>query len=70
MKGDHVEHYLNDRKVLQMTIGSPEMNAAFDNCKVGYIGRLKPLANRETPIAITHHGSAVWYRNVTIQVLP
>ena len=67
--GDEVEHYLNGKRVVRMKLRSAEMEAAFDACKVGYIKRLRPLEKRVTPIAITHHGSAVWYRNVRVRAL-
>lgn len=69
VKGDEVEHYLDGKRVVRMKLGSAEMAAAFEECKVGYIQRLRPLEKRGSPIAITHHGSAVWYRNVRVRAL-
>lgn len=70
VRGDHIEHWLNGRKVLQVTLGSPEMDAAWASCKRSDIQRLKPLTKRESAMAITHHGSLVWYRNLRIRELP
>ena len=69
VKGDEVEHYLDGKRVVRMRLGLAEMAAAFEECKVGYIQRLRALEKRVTPIAITHHGSAVWYRNVRVRKL-
>lgn len=69
VRGNQIEHYLNGRRVLQATLGSLEMEAAWDACKRKDIQGLRSLKQRETPIAITHHGTAVWYRNIRIQVL-
>ncbi|HUQ92468.1 MAG TPA: DUF1080 domain-containing protein [Bryobacteraceae bacterium] len=70
VQGDRIEHYLNGRRVVQITLGSPEMEAAWEACKRSDIRRMRPMAKRETPIAITHHGTQVWYRNVRIQATP
>jgi hypothetical protein len=69
VRGDEVEHYLDGKRVVRIKLGSEEMEAAFDACKVGRVKRLRPLEKRVTPIAITHHGSAVWYRNVRVREL-
>jgi len=69
VKGDEVEHYLDGKRVVRIKLGSAEMEAAFEACKVGRVKRLRPLAKRLTPIAITHHGSAVWYRNMRVREL-
>lgn len=70
VQGNHIEHHLDGKKVLQVTLGSPEMEAAWDACKRGDIRSLRALRKREGPIAITHHGSKVLYRNIRIRSLP
>jgi hypothetical protein len=70
VQGNRIEHHLNGRRIVQVTLGSPEMEAAWEECKRNDIRQMRPLERRETPIAITHHGSLVRYRNVRIQSLP
>ncbi len=70
LNGDDIEHYLDDRLVVKISLNSPEISAAWDAVKDNRIRRLRPLMNRETPIAITHHGSQVAYRNIRIRQLP
>lgn len=69
VRGDHIEHHLDGRKVVDVTLGSPEMEAAWTECKRSDIQRLRGMEKREGPVAITHHGSAVRYRNVRIRAL-
>jgi hypothetical protein len=70
VRGDHIEHHLDGRKVVDVTLGSPEMEAAWDACKRADIKGMRKLPARDARIAITHHGSQVWYRDVRIQRLP
>ena len=66
VQGDRIEHYLNGKRVVAVTLGSPEMESAWDACERQDIKRLRALPKRESPIAITHHGTSVWYRNLRI----
>lgn len=66
VQGNRIEHYLDGKRVVAATLGSPEMESAWDACERKDIQRMRGLAKRESPIAITHHGSSVWYRNLRI----
>jgi hypothetical protein len=70
VNGDEIEHHLDGRLVVKISLHSPEMNAAWDAAKDNRIRRMRPLAKRETPIALTHHDTQVSYRNIRIQRLP
>ena len=67
VKGKHVEHWLNGKRVLQYELDSPELNAAIAKSKFKDIARFgKPQKGH---ILIQDHGNAVWYRNVRIKPL-
>jgi hypothetical protein len=70
VNGDKIEHYLNGVRVVDITIGSPQMEAAWDAIRSPHQLALRPLKLRDTPIAITHHTTAVSYRNIRVQQLP
>jgi hypothetical protein len=70
VNGDKIEHYLDGVRVVDVTIGSPQMEAAWDAMTNRHQLTLRPLKVRDTPIVITHHGTAVAYRNIRIQRLP
>lgn len=67
VKGAHVEHWLNDTKVVAFELGSPE-----------WLARVKASKFREWPgygtspsgvIGLQDHGDRVAYRNIRIRVL-
>lgn len=67
VKGTHVEHWLNGKRVLQYELDSPELRAAIAKSKFKDIARFgKPQKGH---ILIQDHGNAVWYRNVRIKPL-
>ena len=67
VKGKHVEHWLNGKRVLQYELDSPELKAAVAKSKFKDIARFgKPQKGH---ILIQDHGNAVWYRNVRIKPL-
>jgi hypothetical protein len=63
--GNHVEHWLNDVKVLEYELGSPDTLAAVQDSK------FKPNAGFGTKkpghLLLQDHGDAVCYRNVKIR---
>jgi hypothetical protein len=67
VKGSHVEHWLNDVKLLEYKIGSADWEARVKASKFatmpGY-GRAK-----RGYIALQDHGNAVAFRNIKIRVL-
>jgi hypothetical protein len=70
VNGDRIEHYLDGRKVVDVTLGSAPMDAALESTKDRYLRELRALKLRDTPIVITHHDTSVQYRNIRVQRLP
>lgn len=66
-KGNHGEHWLNGRKVLEYDLGTPEMEKRLEASKYSiYEGfGLK----RKGHIVIQDHTDAAWYRNIKIKIL-
>lgn len=65
--GGHVEQWLNGTKVVEFHIDSPDFQSralASPLSRVPGFGR-----KRATPIALQHHGDAVWYRNIRVRRL-
>ena len=65
VRGTHVEHWLNGRKVLDYELGSPEILALVQDSKF----RTTPKFGTKVPghILLQDHGDAVCYRNVRIR---
>jgi len=70
VRGNDIEHYVDGRRVVAVKLGSPEMEAHWDAALEPRFRNLRGLAKREGPIVLTHHGTAVWYRNLRIRELP
>ena len=67
VKGMHVEHWLNGKRVLQYELDSPALRAAIAKSKFKDIARFgKPQKGH---LLIQDHGNQVWYRNVRIKPL-
>jgi hypothetical protein len=67
VKGNHVEHILNGKKVLEYELDSPELRAGVAKSKFKDIARFgKP---QDGHILVQDHGDQVWYRNVRIKPL-
>ena len=67
VKGTHVEHWLNGKRVLQYELDSPALRAAVAKSKFKDIARFgKPQKGH---LLIQDHGDQVWYRNVRIKPL-
>jgi hypothetical protein len=65
VKGNHVEHWLNGRKVLEYELGSQETLAAVDKSKFqGMEGFGK---KKRGHILLQDHGDEVCYRNIRIR---
>jgi hypothetical protein len=66
--GNHIEHWLNGKKVLQYELDSPDLRAAIAKSKFKDIARFgKPQKGH---ILIQDHGDQVWYRKVEIRKTP
>jgi hypothetical protein len=70
VNGDRIEHYLDGTRVVDVTIASSAMDAAWDASKDRHLVAIRALKVRDTPIVITHHDTAVQYRNIRVQRLP
>jgi hypothetical protein len=66
--GNHVEHWLNGRKVAECELGSPELLRIIANSKYKYYPGVG--VKRATAIALQDHGAEVAYRNLKLRVLP
>jgi hypothetical protein len=65
VKGNHVEHILNGKKVLEYELDSPELRAAIAKSKFKDIARFgKP---QDGHILLQDHGDQVWYRKIEIK---
>ena len=67
VQGDQVEHWLNGRKVLGYTLGSPELMAAKAASKFSKEQRWG--TKFPTPILLQDHQDEVWYRSLRIRAL-
>ena len=66
--GTRVYHYLNDIRVLEYELNSPELKAAIAKSKFKDIARFGTL--QKGHILLQDHGDQVWYRNIRIRRLP
>ena len=67
VKGNHVEHWLNDKKVVEYELGSDELNKLIAASK---FNSWKRFAKETTGhITFQDHGDDVWFRNIRIKPL-
>jgi len=68
VRGSHVEHWLNDVKVVEYELGSAEWQKLVGDSKFGSM----PNFGRQPRgrIDLQDHGDKVWYRNMRIRALP
>jgi len=67
-KASRVEHWLNDVKVVEYELGSPDWEAKVQAGK--FAPHLRYGRNAEGYIGLQDHGDRVAYRNIKIRVLP
>jgi len=65
--GNHVEHWLNGRKVAECELGSAELQRIIASSKYKYYPGVG--VKRATPIALQDHGAEVAYRNLKLREL-
>jgi hypothetical protein len=66
--GNHGEHWLNGKKVVEYELGSPEMQKAFAESKWHDMPEF--ITRKRGHIVLQDHNDAVWVRNVKIRELP
>ena len=67
MKGNHVEHWLNDKKILEYEWGSPEVQKAIAASKFKDMPHFMKAS--EGHVAIQHHGEEAFFRNIRVRKL-
>ncbi len=65
--GNHVEHWLNGRKVAECELGSPALQRIIASSKYKYYPGVG--VKRATAIALQDHGAEVAYRNLKLREL-
>src|SRR6185369_17214375 len=67
MKDNHVEHWLNDIKVVEYQWDSPEVRDLIKQSKFKDLPAF--MKQKSGHIALQHHGEEAWFRNVRIRRL-
>lgn len=65
--GKHLQHFLNGRKVVDITIGTAAWRDAVAQSKFRDVPAF--AENPQGPIMLQDHGSEAWYRKLTIREL-
>ncbi|MGI8635050.1 MAG: 3-keto-disaccharide hydrolase [Segetibacter sp.] len=67
VKGNHVEHWLNGKKVVQYEMNSPEMTTLLAKSK--FSKNPKYGKSPDGLIMLQHHGQKVWFKNIRVRRL-
>jgi 3-keto-disaccharide hydrolase len=68
VQGNHVEHWLNGKKVLAFELGSEEVKAGLAKSK---FAKYPDFGTKiQGHIMLTYHNDECWYRNIKIRPLP
>lgn len=65
MKGNHVEHWLNGKKVVDLDLAAAEAKAKIAASKFNSMPKFATLPKGR--IALQDHGDAVWFRSLRIR---
>lgn len=65
VKGNRIEHWLNDTLVVEAELGSKDWKERLDKSKFREWEKFATLASGH--IALQDHGDEVWYRNIKIR---
>lgn len=68
VNGNHVKHWLNDTKVVEYELGSPDWEERVRKSKFSTVPRYGRVPTGH--IALQDHGDWVAFRNIKIRVLP
>ncbi len=68
VQGDHIQHFLNGVKVIDIRRSGPEWDAMLANSK--FADRKGYGQAERGHIVLQDHGDHVWYRNIRIKELP
>jgi Domain of Unknown Function (DUF1080) len=76
VKGTHVEHWINDHRVVEYELGSPELGRKIDNTRIPYAktqlkgqGKTQFMQLGDVPIGLSIQGGEVSFRNIRIRRL-
>jgi hypothetical protein len=67
-QGNHGEHWLNGKKVVEFDLDSDEFKTRFEASKYQSIPGF--AEKRKGHIVLQDHGDDVWFRNIKIRELP
>ncbi len=67
VKGNYVEHWLNDVKILAYDLESDSLKSLIADSKFKDLPQFAKA--KEGHIALQHHGQEVWFRNIKIKPL-
>jgi hypothetical protein len=67
IRGNHVEHWLNGKKIVECELGSDDWNRRVKDSKFSKWAKFGK--NREGHIALQDHGNPVWFRNIRVRRL-
>jgi hypothetical protein len=73
VRGRQIEHWLNDVRVLEADLESPELRAVMsdqsraDIPKPRHLDELKQNPSKAYPLVLTHHGGYACYRNIRLR---
>lgn len=62
--GDHVEHWLNGKKVLEYNLSDPKLAEAVAKTKYSVVPNF--LSREGGHIALQHHNNLVWFKDIKI----
>ena len=68
-RGNHGEHWLNGKKIVEFELGSARFDSAFAKSKYHGYPDWFPL-RRRGQIVLQDHGDVVWFRDIKIRELP